>query len=335
MADSTPNRRLLSASIAHQAALLRYGSGLARELVATLDAADDELLAYLARRLRVILGLTPLVQRAEVAKLNASLAAINAAAFEEVETVLLGAAAGLVLAEESWQSRLLAAVAGAAAAVTLSRVAREAIVGRYILGRTIPEQVDDMAAARLLRLERAIGTGISTGAPWAEVVTAVEGTRAAGMADGALQKARDGLLAAAKTDVVAVAGETRRVVSEESGVVRVEYWSSVLDDKTTPVCRANSGATRPIGARVWSNGYEGDWPAHYGERSVIVDLVEAEVPNILTFPEFLAEQTEDEQRRILGVGRWQLWRDGRVTIDRFVDDSGRTISLDELRRGAA
>jgi hypothetical protein len=50
-----------------------------------------------------------------------------------------------------------------------------------------------------------------------------------------------------------------------------------------------------------------------------------------SFDDFLKKQTKEFQDRLLGVQKAQLWRDGKITLNDLVDQSGRPLSVDELR----
>lgn len=315
------NAYLLDQSVAHQAALIAFANEVSRQAQRTLSAADDELMAYLARTVRELLRLTPTAQREARVALSRTLAEINAAMFEDVEAAVLGSMAGLIAAEERFQSAMLAAALGAALVVELTADQREGVLSRPYMGRTITEQAADTAAARLKRMEVAIATGLATDAPLAEVLQQVE---------DALPQAGQHLDAIAQTDTAGVAQEVSHVVYDVAGVER-EWWVSVLDSRTTEVCMANDGATRVVGSRTWSNGYSGDYPAHWGERSVVVPLVEREPPAKVEYEEWLRGQSEATQRQALGEQRFKLWRDGRLPLGSFTNDKGRTLTLDELR----
>jgi hypothetical protein len=94
-------------------------------------------------------------------------------------------------------------------------------------------------------------------------------------------------------------------------------------------------------------------PAHHQCRSTTVpvvkswkelgiDLKEAppgtrasmngQVPSKLTYPQWLKRQPAAIQREALGPTRAALFRSGRLTIDRFVDQRGRPLSLKQIRQ---
>src|SRR5690606_23530986 len=110
-----------------------------------------------------------------------------------------------------------------------------------------------------------------------------------------------------------------------------ELWVSVLDSATTPLCRSQSNARRSLGGE-WSTGYRGpDPPAHFNCRSVLVPMLSSEIPDILNYEEWLATLPVAEQIEILGPSRHKLWSAGRLTLDRFVNDFGKSYTLDQLR----
>jgi hypothetical protein len=331
-----PNQRILRESIAHQTGLLRFGVKVGRDAVDTLSAADDELLAFLGRRLRDLLRATPAVQAELRTALGVSVGEINAAAYEDVHVSILTDMHDLLRYEAEFQSGMLSRATGADFAVELDAATREAILNAPIMGRSIAEQLDDAAAARLLKIQKAVGDATSTGLDANDALKLIEGTTDEQYRDGAMQAARDWLETLGITDTSGVADAAGREVYRESGAVRGELWCSVLDSQTTPVCRANDGAMRKLGEREWKlvggGTYSGPYPAHYGERSVIVpQLKGAEPVDKLTYAEWLNGESEATQRDVLGETRWRLWKDGRLPLGRFVTDRGRPLTIDELR----
>jgi hypothetical protein len=93
-------------------------------------------------------------------------------------------------------------------------------------------------------------------------------------------------------------------------------------------------------------------PAHIGCRSCIIPVVKSwrqlgidadEVPagtrasmngqvaDSITYPQWLKRQSVAVQNDALGVTRATLFRNGGLSVDRFVDKTGREYTLDELR----
>jgi hypothetical protein len=47
--------------------------------------------------------------------------------------------------------------------------------------------------------------------------------------------------------------------------------------------------------------------------------------------QFLKMHDEKWQNEMLGKGKAQLWRDGKITLSQLLDQSGRPLKLSELR----
>jgi hypothetical protein len=63
-----------------------------------------------------------------------------------------------------------------------------------------------------------------------------------------------------------------------------------------------------------------------GERA----SMDGPVSNQTTYGGWLKGQSEEFQNDVLGPQRAQLFRSGKVKIDRFTDSNGRVLTLDEL-----
>ena len=68
-------------------------------------------------------------------------------------------------------------------------------------------------------------------------------------------------------------------------------------------------------------------------RSTILPLLasDPEDPKMRTYEQWLREQPEEVQRRILGKTRFDLWKQGGLNLKHFVD-GGRALTIAELRR---
>lgn len=123
-------------------------------------------------------------------------------------------------------------------------------------------------------------------------------------------------------------------------------WVSTLDSRTSDVCIARDG-------KIYSfNANNPRPPAHWGCRSTIIprinprfDLgarIEGQRPAIgpagpeqvggrTTYQSWLRKQPASFQDRVLGVTKGRLFREGAFSVDQFVNEAGRSLTLDELR----
>ncbi|HET8791792.1 MAG TPA: hypothetical protein VFM75_11345, partial [Modicisalibacter sp.] len=121
-------------------------------------------------------------------------------------------------------------------------------------------------------------------------------------------------------------------------ILEGERVVSTLDGRTTLLCMSEDGKLYPVGRGQM-------FPAHYGCRTVRVPVIKEQyriavqgerasmdgpVSNQLTYSGFLKRQSVEFQNDVLGERRAQLFRSGKLRIDQFVDDRGRTLTLDEL-----
>ncbi len=169
--------------------------------------------------------------------------------------------------------------------------------------------------------------------------------------------------------VMAVANDAHMATYRaNSDVVKGVKQLSTLDSHTTPVCMAYSGAEwdldgKPINGTTlpWVNNEpgantNGGTPRHWGCRSVEVPVTKTfrelgvnidemkfktraselgPVKADMTFDEFLQTKTVAQQDEMLGIGRAQLWRDGKITLQQLVSGDGRELTLEQLKSKAA
>jgi SPP1 gp7 family putative phage head morphogenesis protein len=151
-----------------------------------------------------------------------------------------------------------------------------------------------------------------------------------------------------RTGINHVSIQARNVVMKENDNVFTGYeWVSVLDARTSLVCMSRDGKIYPFDDKSPKP------PAHFGCRSSIVPVINPafdiqsdkkgtrpavgpkgsqQVGEDTVYEAWLKRQPYSFQIEVLGPSRARLFREGRLSIGRFVDDTGKTLTLDELRR---
>lgn len=147
-----------------------------------------------------------------------------------------------------------------------------------------------------------------------------------------------------------VASDSRNVVYlKNASKIAGKKYVAVLDNRTSLGCIAYDGSTytmdnKPIGKK--SLPYR-ELPAHFNCRSVyVVYLKEAkyledippstrssmdgQVPATMNFAEFLDRKGKAFQDEVLGKGKAKLWREGKITLQQLIDQSGNPVTLKEL-----
>jgi len=131
-----------------------------------------------------------------------------------------------------------------------------------------------------------------------------------------------------------------------SDIVKGVQVVATLDTRTCETCMAEDGKVYNVGEGVRS-------PLHPGCRCTITPILKSwqelgipakdidagtrasmdgQVPASMTYGEWLEGQPRDVQDEALGPTRAEMFRSGEVTIDRFTDDKGRPMTLEQIRR---
>ena len=91
--------------------------------------------------------------------------------------------------------------------------------------------------------------------------------------------------------------------------------------------------TRQNGLKVQSNraklprGHKGPFDVFARKR---MRQLTGSAPAKTTYQQFLGRQTTEFQNDVLGVSRAKLFRDGGLTLDKFVNETGKLFTLDQL-----
>jgi SPP1 gp7 family putative phage head morphogenesis protein len=362
---ASANEELADRARVHAINLLRFDAKVRRDVLRQLERLEKDLIERL--RLGAIAGdepgaaaLTP-AQRQRLTTLLTGVTETIRTAYRGIDTGTAGELAGLAVSEGEWTVRSLAgalgtdAVAVMPASATLRSVAGDALVQ----GAPSREWWSRQAGDLVERFSDEVRQGIIAGETNSQIVRRIRGSRAAGYKDGLMEVTRRNAEALVRTSVQSVANDALMTTARENAdVVKGFEQISTLDSRTTTICIAYSGKTwdldgNPIGHDLPFNG---GTPRHWGCRSVTVPLLKSwtemgvnirdeippstrasldgQVPEDMTFDKFLSGKSKTFQDDLLGPGRAELWREGKITLTQLVDQRGRPLTLDQLRAAA-
>lgn len=176
---------------------------------------------------------------------------------------------------------------------------------------------------------------------------------------GVMETARRNAAALVQTSVQTVANDARRATFKaNSDVIKGIRQVSTLDGHTSLICVAYSECEwdlefKPIGPKAKQKPYNGGTPRHFNCRSVEVPITktfkelglknvpepkgttrasdEGQIPVNTSFKAFLERKGKGYQDEMLGKGRADLWRAGKITLRDLVDGNGRPLTLAELQ----
>lgn len=352
----TVNEQILDAEIRHQVGLHRYSSGVVKDIIALLNQVDRDLVQKL-----IDFDLTPGRSAASRQRLQNLLDAVREIiqeGYNAVHPTLRSDLADLADYEAGFQQRLVQHAAPIKLDIIKPSVEQlaAAVTSLPFEGALLSEWADKLERDAFEKVRNAIRIGFTQGETIPEMVRRLRGTRARQFQDGVLQINRRNAEAVVRTAVGHVASSARQeFLRANEDLLQGVLWASTLDSRTTPICRARDGKLytvdgQPIGHKnAWLGGPgKAHWQCRSSAVPVLkswqelgVDIEEAppstrasmngQVPEDTTYQEWLKRQPDDFQDDVLGPTRGALFRQGGVTVDRFVDHQGRQYTLDELR----
>lgn len=193
-------------------------------------------------------------------------------------------------------------------------------------------------------ISREISTGLSAGETVDQIVRRLRGEDGYGGAFGYTRRGAESIVRTAATHVSAEARDA--TYAENADIVKGWQFVATLDARTTLVCMEADG--KEYGVNEATSKMP---PLHFNCRSTTVPVLKSwkelgiplkestpstrasldgQVAEGTTYPEWLKRQPNAVQNEVLGKGRADLFRGG-LTIDRFVDDQGRPLTLKALR----
>ena len=309
---------ILRHSASVEADVLRLLEEMRRELISKLAAAD--LTNWGKVRLNALLRET----EATIASYYAQAQAILAPTYSTV--------AGVTAAQT---------VAGLGAAVLPSKTVLEAVVSNVLIeGATTKAWWSKIATDTAFRFASAVRQGIAQGETQTQIFKrANEVVGIAGKNSKAL----------VHTSVMQVMNDANSTTLEKNAdIVKEVMWLSALDSHTCLICAPRDGlkwetiSKKPVGHSLEYT----QPPAHFNCRCKMVGITPL-LEGILssggvrasqfgsqkgstTFTQFLKRQSPEFQDEVLGKGRADLYRAGKITLRDVVSGNGSPLPLKQL-----
>lgn len=156
---------------------------------------------------------------------------------------------------------------------------------------------------------------------------------------GLLDAARTAMDALLRTAVSSMA-QTAWLAAHEGNQDVIGYAAvTVLDERTSRICMARTGAMwfvdgRPMPQSTRQEPFPGPPPWHFHCRSSLVPITEKNAGRlkVTTFDDWLEQRGDDFARAKLGPGLFDLWRSGKITLSQLVDQAGDYRTLPELAK---
>ena len=209
------------------------------------------------------------------------------------------------------------------------------------------------------RYANSIRQGITAGETLQQMIIRVFGSKrlgtpGIGFPDAVLRRNASTIV---HDSIMTISNNARMAVYDANADILKGYRQlSALDSHTSKICMAYSGATWDMGLKPMggtSLPYNGGTPRHPNCRSLTLPILksyaELGAPDIpepgkgtrasdlgqvdadLSFDGFLKRHSKNYQDDLLGPGRADLWRAGKLSLTQLVDGTGRELTLKQLK----
>ena len=308
-----------SANVRHAIYIERYKARTAREIMAAVEGLSQELYQLIAS-----LDLQAMTRR-DLDRLLAQVNALVQSRYQPATKSLEAALIAFVSYEGEWTGESLRRF-GLVADVAVPSDADlwAGVYSRPFQGRLLRDWLKDLPANTSARVRQVIRQGYVDGISPIEIARQIRGTRGR---NGIMDISKRGAEAMARTAIAHTSSRARELTYKASGVSQ-EQWVSVLDGRTSPICRANDG-------NIYEVGKGPRPPAHVNCRSTMIPVTSgnrAALETRPTYNDWLRQQPANVQDDVLGPTRGKLFRGGGLTVDKFTDRAGQEYTLDQLRQ---
>jgi len=358
----TSNTAIRDDLIVHQIQILRFTRSFSNGMVKLLNRAEPELRARLNARLERIaaLGWDPgPATTKRMIRTSKLIADINRPTFQEINSLVRRELVGLSIAETRFISDLVVENLPVQfdPALPSPRDLRGIVFARPIDKRILRDWLSTYELGDRRRMMDQIRQGLVFGDTPTQISRRIFGTRALGGVDGVREITRRGAQTLAQTATAAITNGVRsEFFQANKRIIRREQYVATLDARTTPICQSLDGQVFKVG--------EGPHPPiHINCRSIRVPVIDGRklgrrpanraterqlrglrgparrraveklvgtVPGTTNYTDFLESSSAAFQDDVLGPARGRLFRSGELGLDRFVDNSGKRLTLRQL-----
>jgi len=348
---ATVNEKLLRFSIDHQINLQRYSNGVVRRMIAILNKSDDKLTTELLSALQRLPAESFTVKRLE--SLLKDVRTLNTKAYEAVGKSLEGDLSGLVESEAEFQKELFETVLPvelSVASIDAEKVYTAAMARPFQISkdRAVPMTgyLDGLSADRAGRIRDAVRLGYINGETTDQIIRSIRGTKTQNYADGLMEAPRHHIEGMVRTAINHMSNFTaQRFYEANSELIKGWQFVATLDGRTSITCASLSGKIFPIGSGPMpprhTNCRSTSVPVTKSWRELGFDIdefkstrssMDGQIPDDITFTEWLRSKPSSFQDDILGSTRGKLFRSNEIEVNKFTNNKGKVYSIDELRK---
>lgn len=330
-------------SIAHQIDLFRFTAGERKKVLALLTEMEKELKA------KIMTDLTDFGKARTYKLLKECREVINKYYADMGTQIDLP---GLAQTEAQFTAQTFATI-GLEASLLTEAALKSIVSDMLIEGAPSAEWWAKQSEDTAFRFANQVRQGIAQGETLQEIIRRVAGSKRLGT-PGIMEVSRRNASALVHTSIQTISNDARlETYKANADILKGFRWLGTYDSHICNKCIARSGMEWDMeGKPIKGNLPFLNPPIHYNchcllspitktYRELGVDIDEVpkgtrasdlgQIPADTSFSGFLNRHDTKYQDELLGPGRAKLWREGKITLSQLVDQTGRELTLQQLR----
>jgi SPP1 gp7 family putative phage head morphogenesis protein len=357
--SASANQTLVDLYIERAVDLLRLEAGTRDKVLVFLDELQPELVGLIARIDPT--GVGAAAQGARLSRLLTEVRSSVKGTYRDISTLMAREIREVVDVEATWTASAINSSIGidfADAGITRESLAN-LVSDVLIQGAPSKEWWSRQAGGLAQAFADQMRQGIVLGESNADLVARLRGkTGVRGIMD--ISKSSAERIVRSSVQTAANVGRASTYANNADIITDVQ-WHATLDTRTSIMCLARDGHKYTNDADHAPKDDGPPWDVgpgalHWNCRSTSIPVLAsweslgidaAEVPDTTrasmdgqvaattTFTTWLAKQSAARQDTILGAGKAQLYRDGKIAVRDLLDQNGRPLTTEQLRAKAA
>lgn len=196
------------------------------------------------------------------------------------------------------------------------------LLAQAVRGNTLGQWLRGIRNNAKIQVRTKVISGVNDKLSLVQILRAIRGTASRKFKDGIWNKVTNHISTTLNTSIQAFSNNAKMEIWREAEP-RKYIWLSVLDNRTSHICRARSN-------KIYIVGEGPTPPAHPNCRSSIMLYQEGmDIPQ--SYSEWLRRQPREDVEDILGKGKATLFLSNKIALDKFITPSGRELTLKELK----
>jgi len=332
--------------LSRQITLMRFSAGEKQKVFQIFLQMQDELKAKLQN------GFTSF-ERARIAKLLAECTKIINGFYDGIQSQF--DFSGLAKAEAEASIKAMAVI-GLDVSIPSASVLKAMVSDTLLQGAPLKAWWAKQAEDTAFKFSAQVRQGVAQGETLQQIITRIVGSPKHGTV-GIMEVSRRNASTLVHDSIMQIANDSKLAVyRENSDIVKGVHWLATFDSHVCPRCAALNGAEWDLeGNPINDTKFQFQAPPlHTNDRCVLTPITKTykelgiDIPEMDTgtrasdlgqikadtsFSSFLKRHDAAYADNLLGKGKAELWRSGKITLTDLISQNGRELTLKQLQAG--